>query len=176
MTRTRSAHADRRCQELDRGLEAHTEKSFSRVHALTSAYTLTCLVRGSVSLRREFAFQACSFNHSDISPPLESTTCERCRTIIAHVVSRPPETRSRVNSASCGDRRRTWTAICVRPQPPPARCGISSRLRARCYEPTATIARTSHGPSGDGASSRTRRASTRQIRPRPPRWRMERLA
>ena len=34
--------------------------------------------RGSVSLTR-FAFQACSFNHSDISPLLESTTCERSK-------------------------------------------------------------------------------------------------
>jgi hypothetical protein len=25
----------------------------------------------------DFAFQACSFNHSDISPSLESTVCER---------------------------------------------------------------------------------------------------
>jgi hypothetical protein len=30
-------------------------------------------------------FQACSFNHSDISPSLESTTCERFERIIAHV-------------------------------------------------------------------------------------------
>jgi hypothetical protein len=32
----------------------------------------------SVSVTR-VAFQACSFNHSDISPSLESTTCERSR-------------------------------------------------------------------------------------------------
>jgi hypothetical protein len=28
----------------------------------------------------QIAFQACSFNHSDISPSLESTTCERSET------------------------------------------------------------------------------------------------
>ena len=28
-------------------------------------------------LLARFAFQACSFNHSDISPSLESTICER---------------------------------------------------------------------------------------------------
>src|SRR5687767_1369268 len=33
---------------------------------------------GTVS--RTHAFQACSFNHSDISPSLESTTCERSPT------------------------------------------------------------------------------------------------
>jgi hypothetical protein len=32
----------------------------------------------------EFAFQACSFNHSDISPYLDSTTCERSGKIIPH--------------------------------------------------------------------------------------------
>ena len=31
-----------------------------------------------------FAFQACSFNHSDISPSLESTTCERSQMIMTH--------------------------------------------------------------------------------------------
>ena len=33
---------------------------------------------------REINFQACSFNHSDISPSLESTTCERSRTDYRH--------------------------------------------------------------------------------------------
>jgi len=29
-------------------------------------------------------FQACSFNHSDISPSLESTTCERPTAVLSH--------------------------------------------------------------------------------------------
>jgi len=35
-------------------------------------------------LLARFGFQACSFNHSDISPSLKSRTCERSKQIIAH--------------------------------------------------------------------------------------------
>jgi hypothetical protein len=62
------------------------------------------------------AFQACSFNHSDISPHLESTTCGRLAIDYrTRRVPSLPETRTPVNSVTCGEQRRASTAGCVRP-------------------------------------------------------------
>ena len=60
----------RQAQNLDehRGLQTHTEESFWRANSLI-AYALTSLgVARCRSRNSGFAFQACSFNHSDISP------------------------------------------------------------------------------------------------------------
>ena len=67
--------------------------------------TLSWRRRGIRTLGRvspTHAFQACSFNHSDISPSLESRTCERSPNRLLHTSVPPgqPPRRSRLDAAS----------------------------------------------------------------------------
>jgi hypothetical protein len=72
------------------------------------------------------AFQACSFNHSDISPCLESTTCERSASDY-RTRQRPSgrETRSCLYSATWSDLKAGVCRNCVRP------ANVLRSLRAR---------------------------------------------
>ena len=61
-------------------------------------------------------FQACSFNHSDISPHLESTTCERLLQIIAHAVALPNADTITFVFSGLSEQRTGLGRNCVRPR------------------------------------------------------------